>query len=167
MAARAYDPSTGKPEAGGLLPVWDPSGLHSKSQSSQRQIGRASLRFPHTHVSAVSYVVHLIISKENVLPVFEIVSSWAGEMANWLRALAALQEDPGLSPSTHLVTRKRVLTPVPQDLPCPLASVGTSCTQCTHTGETHKIRIRGKYGLEVCWGPWVLQFSGDLLRTKD
>ena len=30
--------------------------------------------------------------------------AWGGKMAQWLRALAALAENPDLVPSTHIVT---------------------------------------------------------------
>ena len=35
------------------------------------------------------------------LPIKEL--SWAGETAQWLRALGALPEDPSSIPSTHMV----------------------------------------------------------------
>ena len=35
----------------------------------------------------------------------KIDTSGAGEMAQWLRALSALAEDPGSIPSTHMVAK--------------------------------------------------------------
>jgi hypothetical protein len=39
------------------------------------------------------------------MQLFKRTKLGAGEMAQWLRALAALAKDPGLVPNTHTVTQ--------------------------------------------------------------
>ena len=40
---------------------------------------------------------------------------WPEEIAQWLRALAVLTEDPDSVPSTHMMASSYTLTPVPED----------------------------------------------------
>jgi hypothetical protein len=59
-------------------------------------------------------------------------------MAQQLRALAALAEDPGLIPSNHMVARK---SPVSED--STLSSGHQAFTWCTHMkASTHKYKTR-------------------------
>lgn len=65
----------------------------------------------------------------------------AGEVAQWLRAMAALEENLGSIPSTRMAT-KNYLKLQFQGIWCPLlASLGTACTQYTDVGETHETKI--------------------------
>lgn len=72
----------GKLQPGGLLQIPSELGLHSLLQASFKQISRA-------------------VRRSRVLDT-KIGQSGTGEMTQWLRALAALPEDPGLIPSTHV-----------------------------------------------------------------
>ena len=57
-------------------------------------------------------------------------------MAQWLRALAALAEDPGLVPSTQMVAHKLTVTPV--DL-VPSSGLDGNCMNTVHNYmQTHK-----------------------------
>lgn len=54
-----------------------------------------------------------------------------GEMAQWLRTLAALTEAPGSVPVTHTEGSQLLITPIPRDLIPLSASVRISHTWCT------------------------------------
>lgn len=72
-----------------------------------------------------------------------------GEVVQQLRAPAVLADDPGSSPSTHMVAHKPSVTPVPKHLTSSPSSHG-HCThmvhRCTHrkkNTQVHKIK-KGK-----------------------
>jgi hypothetical protein len=50
------------------------------------------------------------------------------QVAQWVRALAALAEDPGSNPSTHMGISQPPVIPVPGRTMPLLATVGTACT---------------------------------------
>ena len=70
-------------------------------------------------------------------------------MAQWLRILVVLPEDPGQIPSTHVVAYSLSVTPVLGDLNPHFASMGANCAHGPQTyiqakHHIHKIKTKKK-----------------------
>jgi hypothetical protein len=61
----------------------------------------------HTHTSVGAHT-HIHIEESHFFDNFKNVSSWAGEMAQWLRALTVLLEVLSSIPSNHMVAHNHL-----------------------------------------------------------
>ena len=82
-----------------------------------------------THYFTVSILIHSPGPEaQGSIPILgKLDTEWAGEMAQWVRALAALTKDPGSLPTTCMTTHNH-LTPAPRGPAPSLASMGTAYT---------------------------------------
>ena len=64
-----------------------------------------------------------------------VLTSGAGEMAQWLKALAVLAEDLSLILNSHVAAQSSV-TPVPE-VQRPLLAIVSPESTCSHDAQTH------------------------------